>query len=120
MTTRFHLDCFSGLAGDMFLGACLDAGMPLAVVEEAVAALGLPGVAVEARAAERGGVTGVRFRVLQDGAPVEGPDPEEKDGGMERHEHGHDHGHPHEPGHEHGHGHPHDHHSHEHGHGHSH
>ena len=77
MGDRYHLDCFSGLAGDMFLGACLDLGMPLEVVEEAVAALDLPGVTVEARAAHRGGLAGTRFRVLLDGEPVEGPDPEE-------------------------------------------
>lgn len=72
-----HLDCFSGLAGDMFLGACLDLGMPLGVIEEVVEALALPGVTVESRPALRGGLTGTRFRVLLDGQPVEGADPEE-------------------------------------------
>ncbi len=72
-----HLDCFSGLAGDMFLGACLDLGMPLTVLAEAVAALALPGIAVEARRARRGGFAGTRFRVLSEGQPIEGPDPEE-------------------------------------------
>lgn len=72
-----HLDCFSGLAGDMFLGACLDLGLPLAVVDEAVAALALPDVALEARRARRGGFAGTRFRVLERGRPIEGPDPEE-------------------------------------------
>lgn len=78
MGGRYHLDCFSGLAGDMFLGACVDLGMPLAVVEEAVAALGLPDVGVEVRRATRGGLAGTRFRVLLAGEPVEGPDPEEE------------------------------------------
>ena len=32
----YHLDCASGIAGDMFLGACLDLGMPLEVVAEPV------------------------------------------------------------------------------------
>ncbi len=76
----YHLDCPSGLAGDMFLGACLDLGMPLAVIADAVAKLALPGVTVEARKARRGGLAGTRFRVLVDGAPVEGPDPEEEGG----------------------------------------
>ena len=76
---HYHLDCSSGIAGDMFLGACLDLGMgvPLEVLTDAVARLGLPGVSVESRKAARGGVTGTRFRVLVDGRPVEGPDPEE-------------------------------------------
>lgn len=104
----YHLDCASGIAGDMFLGACLDLGMPLAVIEEAVASLGLPEVAVESRRALRGGFTGTRFRVLLAGRPLEGPDPEEAAA-----EHADSHGHPHE--------HPHgDIHPHEHGHGHSH
>jgi uncharacterized protein (TIGR00299 family) protein len=99
----FHLDCASGIAGDMFLGACLDLGMPLDVVAEAVASLGLAGVGVEGRKASRGGFAGTRFRVLLDGRPLEGPDPEETGD----HDHDHDHEHPHAPGH---HGH------HEHGH----
>ncbi|MFY9821755.1 MAG: nickel pincer cofactor biosynthesis protein LarC [Thermoanaerobaculia bacterium] len=90
--STYHLDCSSGIAGDMFLGACLDLGMPLEVLADVVARLGLPGVSVESRRASRGGFVGTRFRVLVAGRPVEGPDPEE---------HGHDH-HPHH-GHDHGH-----------------
>ncbi|HEX3551711.1 MAG TPA: nickel pincer cofactor biosynthesis protein LarC [Thermoanaerobaculia bacterium] len=91
---NYHLDCSSGIAGDMFLGACLDLGLPLDVLADVVARLGLPGVAVESRKASRGGFVGTRFRVLVDGRPLEGPDPEE---------HGHQHGHGHEHGHHHGH-----------------
>ncbi|HVT57436.1 MAG TPA: nickel pincer cofactor biosynthesis protein LarC [Thermoanaerobaculia bacterium] len=101
----YHLDCASGLAGDMFLGACLDLGMPLDVVAEAVALLGLAGVTVESRKASRGGFVGTRFRVLLDGRPLEGPDPEEVAAG---HGHQRDH-HPHDHGHEHGHLHDHAH-----------
>jgi uncharacterized protein (TIGR00299 family) protein len=39
-----YLDCFSGISGDMFLGALLDAGLPASVLVDTVAAL-----AVEAR-----------------------------------------------------------------------
>jgi uncharacterized protein (TIGR00299 family) protein len=105
---RYHLDCWSGLAGDMFLGACLDLGMPLAVLEDAVARLGLAGVAVEARQAARGGLTGTRFRVLVDGRPLEGPDPDEP-GAKAPHAHDHSHDHSHGPGHGHPHGHEHPH-----------
>ncbi|HSS51388.1 MAG TPA: nickel pincer cofactor biosynthesis protein LarC [Thermoanaerobaculia bacterium] len=95
----YHLDCSSGIAGDMFLGACLDLGMPLDVLMDVVARLDLSGVSVESRKASRGGFVGTRFRVLVDGRPVEGPDPEE---------HGHEHHHPHHHhGHEHGHDHGH-------------
>ncbi len=66
------------MAGDMFLGACLDLGMPLAVIERAVDDLGVGGLGVRSRRAERGGVAGVRFQVVLDGVPVEGPDPDQK------------------------------------------
>jgi hypothetical protein len=72
-----QLHCLSGLAGDMFLGACLDLGMPITVLEEVVERLGLDGVTVEARRGRRGGIAGVRFRVLVGGRALEGPDPEE-------------------------------------------
>ncbi len=97
----YHLDCSSGIAGDMFLGACLDLGMPVEVLLDMVARLGLPGVSVESRKASRGGFVGTRFRVLQDGKPVEGPDPEEHPHDHHHHHHHHEHDHPHD--HHHGH-----------------
>lgn len=113
MADHYHLDCSSGIAGDMFLGACLDLGMPLDVLHETVARLRLPGVSVESRKASRGGFVGTRFRVLMDGKPVEGPDPEEA---AQHHHHHHDHGHHHHD-HDHDHAHEHhDHHHHDHGH----
>jgi len=93
---RYHLDCSSGLSGDMFLGACLDLGMPLEVLSDAVARLGLANVGVEARAARRGGLAGVRFRVRQDGRLIEGPDPDEgaaEDAASVPHQSGPGHGH---------------------------
>ena len=105
----YHLDCASGIAGDMFLGACLDLGMPLEVVAEAVASLGLAGVGVESRKASRGGFAGTRFRVLLDGLPLEGPDPEEAGGGEHLREHGHHHEHGLRNAQEHAHRHAHEH-----------
>src|SRR5215213_4426244 len=103
----YHLDCSSGIAGDMFLGACLDLGLPLEILSETVARLRLPGVSVESRKASRGGMAGTRFRVLSEGHPVEGPDPEEKAEAGHHHHHDHDHEHHHR--HDHDHGHPHHH-----------
>jgi uncharacterized protein (TIGR00299 family) protein len=91
----YHLICSSGIAGDMFLGACLDLGMPLEVLSDVVARLGLPGVTVESRKASRGGFVGTRFRVLVDGRSVEGPDPEEHSHEHHSHEHHHHHDHDH-------------------------
>ncbi|HTQ80216.1 MAG TPA: nickel pincer cofactor biosynthesis protein LarC [Thermoanaerobaculia bacterium] len=121
----YHLDCFSGIAGDMFLGACLDLGLPLEALAEAVAALDLPGVAVESRRALRGGLAGTRFRVLENGRPVEGPDPEEAAPVHGAHSHEHHHGEHHHHEHQHGehhhsHAHPHEHQGHGHSHPHEH
>ena len=118
---HYHLDCSSGLAGDMFLGACLDLGMPLDVLADTVARLRLPGVSVESRKASRGGFAGTRFRVLLDGRPIEGPDPDEAPGHghptdqsdrsdrSDDHAHHHHHDHPHEHEHHHDHAHSHGH-----------
>ncbi len=105
------------MAGDMFLGACLDLGLPEAILAETLSRLGLPGVGIEIRRASRGGVVGTRFRVLQDGQPVEGPDPEEAgESGGYSHGHAQDEGqsHPHEPS-DSRQGHTHAHHGHAHG-----
>ncbi len=67
-----HMDCASGISGDMFLGACLDLGLPVALLEEMVERLGLDGVELQVRRAKRGALAGVRFSVLRCGRPVEG------------------------------------------------
>ena len=49
-----YLECFSGMSGDMFLGALVDAGVPPRLLEETVAALGCRGAAGDfARGAQR-------------------------------------------------------------------
>ncbi len=62
--TVAYFDCFSGIAGDMALGALVDAGAELAVVEAAVEALGLSSeVRVQARHEQRGHLGGTRVVV---------------------------------------------------------
>ena len=39
-----YFDMFSGVSGDMILGALLGCGLPRSVIEDTVAALGLEGV----------------------------------------------------------------------------
>jgi uncharacterized protein (TIGR00299 family) protein len=107
-----HIDAFSGMAGDMFLGACLDLGLPLEAVADAVRSIEPfrdGSVTVEARRASRQGIGGIRFRVLEQGRPIEGPDPDESghshpaafDGAAasehQRHHHRHHHGAHHSP-----------------------
>lgn len=73
---RLHLDPVGGVAGDMFLAACLDLGVPLSVISDAVEALGLEEVTVEAWPSARGGRAGTRFRVRADGESLEEDDPD--------------------------------------------
>src|SRR5690606_12048507 len=57
------LDCHAGVAGDMWVAAFLDAGLPLAEVQALVASLGLPGVTVGAERVRRAGLAACRFVV---------------------------------------------------------
>ncbi len=59
-----YFDCFSGISGDMTLGALLDAGGEVATIEAAVEALGLAAeVRVSARHEQRGHLGGTRVLV---------------------------------------------------------
>ncbi len=49
-----HFDCFSGISGDMVLGALLDAGVPAGPIHAVLASLGLP-ITLEIEAAKRCG-----------------------------------------------------------------
>jgi uncharacterized protein (TIGR00299 family) protein len=57
------LDAWSGVAGDMWVGALLDAGVPMAPLAAAVRSLQLPGVAIAAQKVLRGGLAGTHFTV---------------------------------------------------------
>jgi len=104
-----YLDNFSGISGDMFLGAMLDLGLDLDHLKAQLALLGLEGYHLHISRQQRGAIAGTKFDVHVDG---HGPHHE--------HEHHHGHAHPHDE-HEHEHEHDHEHgHEHEHGHGHEH
>jgi hypothetical protein len=56
MTRTAYLDCVGGLAGDMLLGALLDAGADLERLRSVPDRLGLRGVAIEVERVERQGI----------------------------------------------------------------
>jgi uncharacterized protein (TIGR00299 family) protein len=91
-----YLDIFSGISGDMFIGALLDLGVNPHKLARELEKLKLDGFHLHVSQQERQGIAGIKFDVHL------------------AHEHDHEHGCDHE--HE-GHDHPH---SHEHGHGHHH
>jgi len=98
-----YLECFSGMSGDMFMGALIDAGVPPRVLEEAVEALGV-GARLEISRVVRSGISATKVDVWVDGGKdlpreeywampardVEPPSRAEAD-----HEHGHHHDHEH-------------------------
>lgn len=63
-TTVAFLDVSAGVAGDMCLGALVDAGLPLAALEEVVAALSLDGVRLRARRVAKGALVATKVDVV--------------------------------------------------------
>jgi pyridinium-3,5-bisthiocarboxylic acid mononucleotide nickel chelatase len=59
-----HFDCFAGAAGDMILGALLDAGVDRAVVQNALETLEVAGWSLEVDDTIKGGLQATRVRVL--------------------------------------------------------
>ncbi|MGA2856648.1 MAG: nickel pincer cofactor biosynthesis protein LarC [Candidatus Sulfotelmatobacter sp.] len=57
-----YLECFSGMSGDMFLGALVDAGVPPRVLESTVAALGV-GARLEISRVVRSGISATKVDV---------------------------------------------------------
>ncbi len=96
-----YLECFSGISGDMFLGALVDAGVSPALLEDAVRALDL-GARLEISKVMRSGIAATKVDVWV-GDEKEGP--AEGHGHHHDHEHGHSHEHEHSDQHSHGHEH---------------
>jgi uncharacterized protein (TIGR00299 family) protein len=63
MTTIAWFHCFAGIAGDMALGACLDAGAPLDEVVAILERLPVAGWELEAESVMRGGLAGTKAHV---------------------------------------------------------
>ncbi len=65
-----YLDCFSGISGNMVLGALLDAGLELDDLQEELAHLGLSGYVIHADAVKRRGLSGTHVTVeIEDQGP---------------------------------------------------
>jgi len=70
MASIAYLDCFSGISGDMLLGAILDAGLSVQALRRELAKLGLKGYRLKARKARRAGLAATQAVVeLEDDQP---------------------------------------------------
>jgi uncharacterized protein (TIGR00299 family) protein len=104
-----YLECFSGISGDMFLGALIDAGVPPELLIRTVEALGVD-ARLEISHVDRSGINAAKVDVIVAG---EKELPREEFWSKElAHQHDHKHGHEHE--HAHAHHHDAEHHDHAH------
>jgi uncharacterized protein (TIGR00299 family) protein len=116
-----YVDCFSGIAGDMFLAALLDAGVPVEVLNEAFKSLPLDKkIELSSHHVRKGALDANLLHISINGeiqsethAHTHGFDHRHDDG---HHDHEHEHDHQHEHEHEQNHEHEHEHERHHHGH----
>ena len=102
MPRLLYFDCFSGISGDMTLGALLDAGLPLEELTRALGSLAVSGYDISTRRVLRAGVAATQFVVHEHG------ETHDRLASSHEHDHAHDHGHTHAHDHGHGHSHAHD------------
>ncbi len=88
-----YLDCFSGISGDMFLGALVDAGVAVRLLEDAVAALQI-GARLKSSQVNRSGITATKVDVFVTDAHGHEEKDSPRDAEEKKHSH-HDHGHSH-------------------------
>jgi len=58
-----YFDCFSGISGDMTVGALLDAGLKLETLEKELKKLGLTGYQLEVNKVVKKGISATKFKV---------------------------------------------------------
>jgi pyridinium-3,5-bisthiocarboxylic acid mononucleotide nickel chelatase len=121
-----YYDCFSGISGDMNLGALIDLGVKKEYLISELAKLNITGYGIEVTTDERKGITGTKVKVRLESEEHSHHGHEHHDREHERshhhddereHHHDHDHDHNHEDEHEHNHNHEHSHEDHVHSHG---
>lgn len=64
MGRRLHFDCFSGVSGDMVLGALVDVGLPLVTLRTELKRLKLTGYRLEQRQVHRGALHATKITVV--------------------------------------------------------
>jgi uncharacterized protein (TIGR00299 family) protein len=112
-----YFDCFSGISGDMVLGALLDAGLPLDELKRALGSLAVAGYEIDRERVLRAGVSATKFVVREHPARALSTQHEHSAPSTSTQhpapapstQHQHDHGHDHHPQQDHAHTHAHPH-----------
>lgn len=102
-----YLDCFSGISGDMTVGALCDLGVPPSAFEWELGKVDLGDFHLHFARASRQGIAGVKFGVHSGAVHTHDQDEPEETHGHDHVEGDHEHGQEHEHGHHHHHHHHH-------------
>ncbi|HEX4996838.1 MAG TPA: nickel pincer cofactor biosynthesis protein LarC [Terriglobia bacterium] len=89
-----YFDCFSGISGDMTVGAMLDLGLDLEYLRSELAKLPVEGYTLAASRVVRANISATKFDVVMDGAT-----PAHTHAADHSHDHGHADGHSHDHAH---------------------
>ncbi|NQT46359.1 MAG: nickel pincer cofactor biosynthesis protein LarC [Candidatus Omnitrophica bacterium] len=60
-----HIDPFSGVSGDMFLGALIDLGVDARALRAQIKSLGFKGIDIRTRSVSRGSINGIKLDVIE-------------------------------------------------------
>ncbi|MBQ9931299.1 MAG: nickel pincer cofactor biosynthesis protein LarC [Firmicutes bacterium] len=96
MKKVLYFDCFSGISGDMTLGALIGLGVDDEKLAAGLASLGLEGCELQVRKTEKYGISGYDVEVLTEDNPSDGcaaSSPCTGEPHHHHHHHGHDHAH---------------------------
>ncbi len=93
MPRLLYFDCFSGISGDMTLGALIDAGLPLDELKRALGSLAVSGFDISTKRVLRAGVSATQFIVHEH--RHEAPSTQHGTQHSTQHDHDHSHDHPH-------------------------
>lgn len=104
-----YLDCFSGISGDMTLGALLDLGLDSSLFLQELDKLNVGGYSVEIKKVVKNGISGTDVNVILEEEDCEDEHDDHDHHQHDDHHHDHDHSHGHEHHHAHSHGHHHSH-----------
>ncbi|MEK3889570.1 nickel pincer cofactor biosynthesis protein LarC [Bacillus sp. FSL K6-3431] len=104
-----YIDCFSGISGDMMVGALIDAGASPERIERELKKLNVSGYSLEWKKVMKEGISAIKFDVILTDEVADNNSHDHTHDHQHEDYHSHDHTHQHEHG-------DHEHHSHEHNH----